>query len=255
MDFLERARAGLKQAMAKRDRLIVHVVGTINDNNKAANLLFERLSEWYAVYFPELKLPEPKKYCEFILAFDRDNPDFGKLIGIVGKDRASSLEGKARGSLGVNLKPEDLEALRETARKLLGLYELREELEQYQAVLVQETCPNLAHLLDPGLAAKLVARAGSVERLAKMPASTVQVLGAEKALFKHLKKHSKPPKHGLIFQHPYISTSPKKQRGRIARTLSGKIAIAAKADAYTGNFIAEKLKEDFQKRVNAIRGA
>ncbi|MFH1471191.1 MAG: hypothetical protein ABIF01_05565 [Candidatus Micrarchaeota archaeon] len=253
MDFLERAKAGIKKEMAKRDRLLTHVVGAIDDNNKAANLLFERLSEWYALYFPELRISEPKKFCQLVAELDRENPDVGLLIQVVGKDKANFLSEKAKGTMGIDLKPEDLEAIREMAKKIIELYELRENLERYQEILVRETCPNITHLVEPGLAAKLVAKAGSVEKLARMPASTVQVLGAEKALFKHLKKHSKPPKHGLIFQHPYISMAPKKQRGKISRALSTKISIAAKADAYTGNFIAEKLKADFQKRVDAIR--
>ncbi|MFH0817523.1 MAG: hypothetical protein V1909_02705 [Candidatus Micrarchaeota archaeon] len=253
MDFLENAKAGMKKAMAKRDRLITHVVGAIDDNNKAANLLFERLSEWYALYFPELRVSEPAKFCQLVVELDRDNPDFGLLIKVVGKEKATFFSEKAKETLGIEFKPEDLEAVRETAKRIIELYELRERLEQYQEMLVKETCPNISYVAEPALAAKLVAKAGSVEKLARMPASTVQVLGAEKALFKHLKKHSKPPKHGLIFQHPYISNAPKKQRGKISRALATKIAIAARADAYTGNFIAEKLKADFQKRVDAIR--
>ncbi len=253
MDFLEKAKAGMKKEMAKRDRLLTHVVGAIDDNNKAANLLFERLSEWYGLYFPELRVSEPKKYCQIVLELDRDNPDFGVLIKHLGKDKAGFFSEKAKGTLGMDLKPEDLEALKEMAKKILELHELRENLEGYQEMLVKETCPNVSYVAEPALAAKLVAKAGSVERLARMPASTVQVLGAEKALFKHLKKHSKPPKHGLIFQHSYISMAPKKQRGKISRALATKISIAAKADAYTGRFIAEKLKADFQKRVDAIR--
>ena len=255
MDFLEKAKAGMKQALSKRDRLLTHIVGSIDDNNKAANLLFERLSEWYGVYFPELRLEDQKKFCQLVLEFDRDNPDFGVLVKYVGKDKAKFLESRAKTSMGVSLNPEDLEALREAAKTILSLYELRDALERYQEMLIKETCPNVAYVAEPALAAKLVAKAGSIEKLARMPASTVQVLGAEKALFKHLKKGSKPPKHGLIFQHSTISMAPKKQRGRIARALSTKIAIAAKADAYTGNFIAEKLKADFQKRFDAIRGA
>ncbi|MFH1448598.1 MAG: hypothetical protein ABIG39_07080 [Candidatus Micrarchaeota archaeon] len=254
MDLLEKAKAGVTKALGKRDRALVHVVGAIDDNNKAANLLFERLSEWYGIYFPEMKINEPDKYCQLVAVFDKNNVDFGQIIGIVGKEKAKELERRAKESIGIDLKDEDSYIIKETARKIHGLYELREELERYQEMLAGEVCPNLVHLVDAGLAAKLVARAGSLDKLARMPASTVQVLGAEKALFKHLKKHSKPPKHGLIFQHPYISGAPKKQRGKLSRALSAKIAIAVKADAYTRNFIADKLKKDFDKRANAIRG-
>jgi nucleolar protein 56 len=255
MDLLEKARAGVKKELAKRDRLLTHIVGSIEDNNKAANLLSERLVEWYGVYFPELRVPESRKFCQLVIELDRDNPDFDLLARVVGKDKAKYIEERARKSMGMTLNPEDLEAVRETAKAVLALHELRDNLERYQEMVAKEMAPNISYLVEPNLAAKLIARAGSVEKLARMPASTVQVLGAEKALFKHLKKHSKPPKHGLIFQHPLISTSPKKQRGKLSRALSTKIAIAAKADAYTGNFIAEKLKKDFEKRADAIRSA
>jgi len=98
----------------------------------------------------------------------------------------------------------------------------------------------------------LIAQAGGLSKLASFPSSTVQVIGAEKALFKHLRSGSPPPKHGLIFQHVLISTSPKHARGKIARALAAKIAIAAKADAYSHNFIAEKLKEQFEARAKDI---
>ncbi len=255
MDLLEKARTGVKEALGKRDRLIVHVVGAIDDNNKASNLLFERLSEWYGVYFPEMKFSEPHKYCQLVIEMDRNDFDFGKVIGVVGKEKAKDIEKKAKNSMGIDLEEYDLQIIKETAKRICELYVLREELERYQESLAKEVCPNLVYLLEAALAAKLVARAGSLDKLARMPASTVQVLGAEKALFKHLKKHSKPPKHGLIFQHQYISSAPKNQRGKLSRALATKIAIAAKADAYSGNFIAEKLKEDFSKRVKQIKGA
>jgi len=86
-----------------------------------------------------------------------------------------------------------------------------------------------------------------------MPASTVQVIGAEKALFKHLKNKSiDPPKHGIIFQHASISTSPKSVRGKIARALATKITLAAKADEYTKRFIGPEVKDKFDKRLKDI---
>jgi nucleolar protein 56 len=142
--------------------------------------------------------------------------------------------------------------VRSWANTVLSLYALREDVEKYTDALAVRICPNMSHLAGPALAAKLVAKAGSLHKLATFPASTVQVIGAEKALFKHLKAGSKPPKHGVIFQHPLISTSPKKVRGKIARALAGKLSIAAKADAITHHFIAEKLKESFEARAKAI---
>jgi len=117
----------------------------------------------------------------------------------------------------------------------------------------QATLRNLSYLTDPLLASRLVTIAGGLARLAKMPGSTIQVIGAEKALFKHLRKGTKPPKHGILFQSPLVRGSPLEERGRIARTLAAKLTIAAKADYFTGNFIAEKLKEGLDKRLKEIK--
>ncbi|MCX6777509.1 MAG: hypothetical protein NT157_01350 [Candidatus Micrarchaeota archaeon] len=251
-DFLARAREGVKKAMSKRDALLTHVVGSIDDGNKAANLLLERLTEWYWVYFPEVRISEPDKFCKAVEILDRENVDVAALSEIVGEKKANEIAERAKRSMGAEVAPEDVEMMKTFARKLNELYDLRIEMEAYMEKLGQEICPNLSYLVSPKLAARLVAKAGSLHRLATMPASTVQVLGAEKALFKHLKKKTKPPKHGLIFQHPAISMAPKNKRGKIARAIAGKIAIAVKADAYTGRFIAPKLKEDLDRRLKEI---
>ncbi|MEM0320545.1 MAG: hypothetical protein QXS67_03955, partial [Candidatus Nezhaarchaeales archaeon] len=112
---------------------------------------------------------------------------------------------------------------------------------------------NLKELIGPVLGARLIALAGGLERLAKLPASTIQLLGAEKALFRALRTGSKPPKHGVIFQYPEIHRSPKWQRGKIARALAGKIAIAARVDFFTGEYIADELKEDLKNRIKEIK--
>ena len=249
--FLEKARMGVRKALVSRDNILFHTVASIDDINKTANLLFERLVEWYGVYFPELKISEADTFCKFVVAFDKDAPSEAAIRSIVG-DKAPFIIDKAKSSMGMKTSQTDLDEMKNMARQILSLYELRAELETYQQGLVSEIAPNLAYLLEPALAAKMIAAAGGLDRLALMPSSTVQVLGAEKALFKHLRSGSPPPKHGLIFQHAYISASPKWTRGKIARALATKVAIAVKADRYTKNFIAEKLKATFEKRAKAV---
>ena len=114
-------------------------------------------------------------------------------------------------------------------------------------------CPNLSHLVGPIIAAKLIASAGGLKRLAKLPASTIQVLGAEEAFFRHLRTGAKCPKHGIIFRVPIVRNSPKRIRGKIARTLASKIAIAARVDYYHGEFIGDKLKDELLKRVDEVK--
>jgi nucleolar protein 56 len=94
--------------------------------------------------------------------------------------------------------------------------------------------------------------AGGMERLACMPASTIQLLGAEKALFRFKKEGGRPPKHGVIFQHPLINRAPRRNRGKIARILAAKIAIAAKADVFTKRNISDDLKDDMKRRIRGI---
>lgn len=118
---------------------------------------------------------------------------------------------------------------------------------------MQKLAPNTSKIVGSLIGARLVSLAGGMERLATMPASTIQILGAEKALFRFKKEGGKPPKHGVIFQHPLINKAPWTVRGKIARLLATKIAIAAKADVFTKRDISDELKEDLEKRMKEIR--
>ena len=116
-----------------------------------------------------------------------------------------------------------------------------------------EVAPNIRGLVGPLLGARLISLAGGLSRLARLPASTIQVLGAEKALFRALRTGGRPPKHGVIFQYPAIHRSPRWQRGKIARALAAKLAIAARIDAFTGEYKADELKEELEKRIEEIK--
>ena len=256
-DFFKKARKKVKIAISSRDNLLIQSVSTVDELNKVSNLLFERLTEWYGMYFPEFKTGDNAKYVEGVLAIDKKNLDMQVLTAVFGP-QAQSIADKARASMGTDLSDEDLLQARSIALQVKSLWRLRDEVEAYEAKVAREMCPNLSHIAGPELAAKLVAQAGGLKRMSTFPASTIQVLGAEKALFKHLKSGSRPPKHGLIFQHAAIGMAPKKVRGKISRCLAAKLAIASKADALSHNFIAEKLKAQFEaqvKRIMAKQGA
>jgi nucleolar protein 56 len=135
------------------------------------------------------------------------------------------------------------------------MYDTMLGLEAYIKATSTELMPNTTYLTDEKIAAELLSKAGSLERLATMPASTVQLLGAEKALFKHIKFGSNPPKYGTLFKLAEISNGPRDRRGRIARAYAAKISIALKADYFTKSFIAEKLKADLEKAVKRIKEA
>lgn len=252
-ELLEKARAGVKEAYLEKDRQLIQCVNAIDEIDKTSNLLFERLQEWYGIYFPELRVKEPEKYCELVLKIDRKNANREELSGIVGEESANVIAERAGRSMGVDLGDNDLSEIRKLAKEILNLQSMRSSFEKYETEFAKGLCPNLTYLIEAPLAAKLIAHAGSLRRLATMPASTIQVLGAEKALFKHLRNHTRPPKHGILFQHPWVNSAPKKERGKIARLLSTKIAIALKADFYSKNFIAERLKADLDRRMEEIR--
>ena len=250
-DFFRKAKKKVHAAISSRDNLLIQSVGAVDELNKSSNLLFERLTELYGMYFPEFKTGDNAKYVEVVLALDRKAPDMARLSAAIGQ-QAQSIADKARASVGTDLSEADLAQSRLLASQVKALWQLRDSVEAYEASIARELCPNLSHIAGPELAAKLVAQAGGLKRLSTFPASTIQVLGAEKALFKHLKSGSRPPKHGLIFQHALVGKSPRKARGKIARCLAAKLAIAAKADAISHNFIAEKLKAQFEAQSKRI---
>ena len=241
---LEKIRKQLKEKKAQRDTLIIKAVDTIDALNKSINLLYEKLGNWYSLYFPELwrEIDDLEKYVKMIAEYGYKDEFPGKYRSLAEK------------SIGADFEDRDIEKMVELAKTIEGMISYRDKLENYVRKLVREVAPNLSEVCGEKLAARLINEAGSLEKLAEFPASTIQVLGAEKALFAHLTKKVPPPKHGVIFQHPLIRKSPKKLRGRIARKLANKIAIAARTDFFKGEFIGKELKEELEKEINKTYG-
>ena len=127
------------------------------------------------------------------------------------------------------------------------------KLEKQIDLDMHNNAPNISNIIGSLVGARLISLAGGIERLATMPSSTIQLLGAEKALFRYKKEGGKPPKHGVIFQHPKINRNPKEMRGKIARIFASKIAIAAKADAFTKRDISKDLKDELDIRIKDIK--
>jgi nucleolar protein 56 len=138
------------------------------------------------------------------------------------------------------------------ASAIMSLRLSRQQIEDALSHSIYTIAPNLSSLAGPLLAARLMSRAGSLQRLSQMPSSTIQLIGAEKSLFKHLKGRASSPKHGLIYRHPALLNAPREQRGRLARALSGKLAIAARIDYHSG-VTSPELKNALDKRLLEIR--
>lgn len=252
--YLHAAREEVREQYTGKGASLIQAVRAIDDLDATRSLLFTRLDEWWKIHFPEFRLENEETYCKIVSRFgSREDFEHSALAEIIGDDKATSLMTQAQASFGAPLTASEKQAIRHLADAVLALDDGRKKLEAFTSTESSRVLKNLAHLLDGLVAARLLSMAGSLEKLAQMPASTLQVIGAEKALFKHLRSGTAPPKHGVIFQSSLIRGAPVAQRGKIARALSAKLAIAVKADAFTGNFIAPKLKTDLEKRLKAIR--
>lgn len=253
-EFMRKAREKVQEALKSRDMILSGIARSIEELNRTINQLTERFEGWYNVYFPELNLEDRQRYVLVAVFIDKENIDVGALARLVGQKKAEEVASLASRTLGARLAAADTMKMKKLGERILSLYELRDELQKYEEEVAKDVAPNISAVAGPEIAAMLIAHTGSLERLAKMPASTIQVLGAEKALFKHLRnKKIAPPKHGIIFQHPEITNAPRDIRGKVARALANKIATAAKADAFTKNYIADDLKKDFEERVAEVK--
>jgi len=236
---IELTKVKIKKAVG-RDNLVLQVSGTIEEIDKANNILVERLREWYGLHFPEMSriISDNERYAEIVKKFgSRDKIEHSELSHFRNK------------SMGMELSDADIRALQSLAEQIEEFYKLRKELSDYLDVLLAETAPNLKDIAGPALAARLISLSGGLEKLARMPSSTIQLLGAEKALFRHLHGRGKSPKHGIIIIHPLIQNAPLKHRGKLARLIASKLSIAAKIDFYSKTYKGKEFKKELEEKV------
>ncbi len=252
--FLENAKAAVAGAYATDEHAVMQAINSYNNVEKIKNMLHERLEEWYSIYFPELKMDNQSTYAKFVLKFGANKKEATKeqLTNLVGESGAE-LHSAIQRSIGREPSKDEYRAIRRMAEQEVQLGELSEEIDAYLKESTKNVMPNIVYLIDYKIAAELLAKAGSLNRLAYLPASTVQLLGAEKALFKHMKFGSRPPKYGILFKLPEVTAAPKRDKGRLARLYATKISIAAKADAFSHNFIAEDLKKSIDLHAKEIK--
>ncbi|MEM3597122.1 MAG: C/D box methylation guide ribonucleoprotein complex aNOP56 subunit [Candidatus Bathyarchaeia archaeon] len=254
---MEVAKLRVKGAVEKRDLLIVQAIQTLDDLDRAINLFMGRLREWYGIHFPELDrlVEKHETYARLVLKLgSRENFTIENLeVEGIPKAKAEQISKTAENSMGAALSEGDMMQIQALCKNVISMHQLRQELEDYLDKTMDEVAPNVKALTGSLLGARLIALAGGLTNLARIPASTIQVIGAEKALFRSLKTGTRPPKHGIIFQHAYLHEAKKWHRGKIARALAGKLAIAARADAFGGRYIGEELKVDLEKRIEEIR--
>jgi nucleolar protein 56 len=254
---MELSKLRVRGAVEKRDLIIAQAIQTLDDLDKTLNLFMGRIREWYGIHFPELDrlVDKHETYARLVLDLgSRDNFTRESLAKEdIPDSKAEQVAKIAEKSMGADLAETDLVQIQALCKSILNLYQLRQDLESYLEKTMEEVAPNVKALTGTLLGARLIAISGGLTNLARRPASTIQVLGAEKALFRSLKTGTRPPKHGIIFQHAYLHDAKKWHRGKIARALAGKLAIAARMDAFGGRYMGEELKADLDKRVEEIR--
>ena len=236
------------------DLHIIQAINSLDEIDKIANALSSRLREWYGLHFPELDnvIDSINGYAQIVMAGKRDrlSKQVYEEAGFPDSkvEMLSLIASKSRGG---DISDVNLTIVQSIAKQILDFHNLRKSLEDHIESEMNSIAPNLSAILGTAVGARILARAGSLKKLASLPASTIQVLGAEKALFRALKTGSQPPKHGLLFQHAMVHAAPRWQRGKIARAIAAKAVIAARIDVY-GEGLNKTLLEKLNVRVEEI---
>lgn len=236
------------------DLHIIQAISTLDETDKIINLLSSRVREWYGLHFPELDnlIDTISGYSKIVTAGRRDDLTQNTYLEAgFPEEKAEMLSLLQKKSRGGQISDENLAIVQSISKQILDLFELRQSLEKHIESQMELVAPNISVILGSAVGARILAKAGSLKRLAMMPASTIQILGAEKALFRSLKTGAQPPKHGLLFQHQLVHAAPRWQRGKIARAIAAKAAIAARVDVY-GAGRNDTLLEKLNIRVTEI---
>jgi nucleolar protein 56 len=254
---IELAKIKVKKTVQQRDFLASQAIQMLDDLDRSLNLFMSRLREWFGLHYPELdrQVDKHETYARLVAKLGTKDNFTVKILESEGlpKAKANSIAKVAAASMGADLCAEDLVQIQDVARKVLEIYGVRDKLEEYVDTIMEDVAPNTRVVAGSLLGARLLAHAGGLMNLAKLPASTIQVMGAEKALFRSLKSKARPPKHGIIFQHPLVHDAKRWQRGKVARALAGKLSIAARVDAFKGDFVGDRLNMDLEKRIKEVK--
>jgi len=228
------SRYKLKFTPDKVDTMIVQAISLLDDLDKELNTYAMRSREWYGWHFPELTkvIPDNIMYAKVIKKMgSRNNAANTDFTDILPSELEEELKEAAQISMGTEISTEDVDNILDLCNQVISISEYREQLFDYLKNRMQAIAPNLTILVGELVGARLISHAGSLLNLAKHPASTVQILGAEKALFRALKTRHQTPKYGLIYHASLIGQTPPKFKGKISRVLAAKAALATRYDA------------------------
>jgi nucleolar protein 56 len=247
----------VREASGRLDLHVIQAINALDELDKIINILAARMREWYGLHFPELdhlvqSLTAFAKIVSSAGTRDKITDKVLQYAGIQEKKGEIILSATSR-SKGGDITDENLKLVRRLADQVVEQSQLRDDLANIVETSMEIVAPNVKELLTASVSARMIAMAGGLQRLATLPASTIQILGAEKALFRSLKTGANPPKHGMLFQHPTVHAAPKWQRGKIARAIAAKVAIAARIDAYRHDGKDPLIAEKLRKRITEIQ--
>jgi len=228
----------------KADRMLMQVIGVLDEMDRVINVFVERLREWYGLYYPEGE------------RHTSNHEEFARVV-LVGKREDiedKHLAAMAKKTAGMEFSLEDITQMQVFAKNILDLFNTRKGMEKYINSSAREIAPNLTAIAGPLLAARLLALAGGLEKMSRMPSSSIQLIGAEKALFRHLKGGGKPPKYGILFSHPYVQKAPPERKGKVARLVAAKLSLAAKTDFFSKEDHGKEMAGKLEKQVKGVIG-
>lgn len=230
--------------IAKKDKILMHASGVLDELEKDLNIFTEHLREWYGLYFPESikQFDSNEKFVDFVANYgSKENIKDEKLAQIV------------KTSAGMPFEEDDITEIQAFAKSVQDLYYRKEKLSKYIEASAKAIIPNISAIAGPILGARMLTLAGGIDKISCMPSSTIQLLGAEKALFRHLKGKGKAPKYGILFGHPHIQNAPKHLKGKIARLIAAKISIAARIDKFSKDDRGAELKKQLDEHIARLR--
>lgn len=228
------SRHKLKFSPDKVDTMIIQAIALLDDLDKELNTYAMRVKEWYGWHFPEMAriINDNLAYSRVILSMGmRSNAAQTDFSDILPEEIETAIKAAAEVSMGTEITDEDLDNIKALAEQVVGFTEYRATLSSYLTTRMQAIAPNLTTLVGELVGARLIAHSGSLMNLAKSPASTIQIIGAEKALFRALKTKHDTPKYGLIYHASFIGQATGKNKGKIARMLATKSALGLRVDA------------------------
>lgn len=211
------------------DVMIINAINNIEELDKSFNVITSRIREWFLIKNPELekKVEDNERFIEIVLKREYKETE-----------------------MGANLSSRDDEAIMSLALLAQGIIKTKSFLSDYLDEVMNKHCKNLLSIAGAPIGAKLLREAGSLKRLASLQSGTIQLLGAEKALFRHIKTNSRPPKHGFIVNHQVVSNAKQTDKGKASRALADKISLCARLDFFKGEFLGHKYLEELKNKFN-----